>query len=109
MVDTGASYSWSLRARLEPLGVRPVRRMQFKTIAGKTIEPDLVPVLVAADGCTGGDNVVMAEPGDMEVIGAPTLESLGLTVDPVGKKLVPAVGPAWTALLCRDLENSVEG
>jgi predicted aspartyl protease len=105
MVDTGASYSWVLRARLEPLGVRPVRRMQFRTIEGKTIERYLVPVFVAADGFTGGDNVVMAEPGDMELIGAHTLESLGLTVDPVGKKLVPAVGLALTAVL----QNLVEG
>jgi len=99
MVDSGASYSWVLRTRLEPLGVRPVRRMSFRMIEGKTIERDLVPVFVAADGFTGGDNVVMAEPGDMEVIGAHTLESLGLTVDPVGKKLVPAVGLALTAVL----------
>jgi len=105
MVDTGASYSWILRTRLEHLDVRPVRRMQFRTIEGKTIERDLVPVFVAADGFTGGDNVVMAEPGDVEVIGAHTLESLGLTVDPVGKKLVPAVGLALTAVL----KNSVEG
>ena len=98
MVDTGASYSWVLRSRLEPLGVRPVRRMQFRTIEGKTIERDLVPVFVATDGFTGGDNVVMAEPGDMEVMGAHTLESLGLTVDPVGKKLVPAVGLALGAI-----------
>jgi predicted aspartyl protease len=105
MVDTGASYSWILRTRLEHLDVHPVRRMQFRTIEGKTIERDLVPVFVAADGFTGGDNVVMAEPGDMGVIGAHTLESLGLTVDPVGKKLVPAVGLALTAVL----ENSVEG
>jgi len=105
MVDTGASYSWVLRTRLEHLNVRPVRRMQFRTIEGKTIERDLVPVFVAADGFTGGDNVVMAEPGDMEVIGAHTLESLGLTVDPVRKKLVPVVGLALTAIL----KNSVEG
>src|SRR5207302_4679371 len=101
MVDTGASYRWVLRTRLERLDVRPVRRMQFRTNEGKTIERDLV----AADGFTGGDNVVMAEPGDMEVIGAHTLESLGLTVDPVGRKLVPAVGLALTAVL----KNSVEG
>jgi predicted aspartyl protease len=99
MVDTGASYSWVSRTRLEPLNVRPVRRMQFRTIEGKTIERDLVPVFVTADGFTGGDNVVLAEPGDMEVIGAHTLESLGLTVDPVGKKLVPTVGLALTAIL----------
>ncbi len=99
MVDSGASYSWVLRSRLEPLGVKPVRRMQFRTIEGKTIERDLVPVFVAADGYTGGDNVVLAEAGDMEGIGAHTLESLGLTVDPVGKKLVPTVGLALTAVL----------
>jgi len=98
MVDTGASYSWVWRTRLEPLGVKPVRRMQFRTIEGKTIERDLVPVFVAADGFTGGDNVVLAESGDMEVIGAHTLDSLGLTVDPVGKKLVPTVGLALTAI-----------
>jgi predicted aspartyl protease len=99
MVDTGASYSWVLRTRLEPLGVRAVRRMQFRTIQGQTIERDLAPVFVATDGFTGGDNVVMAEPGDMEVMGAHTLESLGVTVDPVGKKLVPTVGLALTAIL----------
>jgi predicted aspartyl protease len=98
MVDTGASYSWVLRTRLDRLDVRPVRRMQFWTIEGKTIERDLVPVFVAANGFTGGDSVALAEPGDMEVIGAHTLESLGLTVDPVGKKLVPTVGLALTAI-----------
>ncbi len=72
--------------------------MQFWTIKGKTIERDLVPVFVAANGFTGGDSVALAEPGDMEVIGAHTLESLGLTVDPVGKKLVPTVGLALTAI-----------
>jgi predicted aspartyl protease len=98
MVDTGASYSWVLRSRLEHLGVRPVRKMQFRTIEGHTIERELAPVFVATDGFTGGDNVVMAESGDMEVMGAHTLESLGITVDPVAKKLVPAIGLALTAI-----------
>ena len=75
-----------------------MRRMQFRTIEGHTIERDLAPVFVATDGFTGGDNVVMAEQGDMEVMGAQTLESLGITVDPVAKKLVPAVGLALTAI-----------
>jgi predicted aspartyl protease len=105
MVDTGASYSWVSRARLELLGLRPVRRMQFGAIEGKTIERDLVPEFVAADGFTGGDNVVIAEPGNMEVIGAHTLESLGLTVDRVGEKLVPAVGLALTAISLTAIEK----
>ncbi|HEV3306840.1 MAG TPA: hypothetical protein VGZ91_10415 [Candidatus Sulfotelmatobacter sp.] len=98
IVDTGAAYSWVSRARLEPMGVRAVRRMRFRTIEGHMIERDLAPVFVSTGEFTGGDNVVVAEPGDMEVMGAHTLESLGVTVDPVGKKLVPTVGLALTAI-----------
>ncbi|MCI0402232.1 MAG: hypothetical protein L0212_01755 [Acidobacteria bacterium] len=90
-VDTGAAYSWILRSRLEALGVQSVRRMQFRTIEGRTLEREVAPVFLAADGFIGGDNVVMAEPGELEVLGAHSLESLGLTVDPVHKKLVPQV------------------
>ena len=47
----------------------------------------------------------MAEPGDVKGMGADRLESMGLTVDRVDKKLVPAVGLVLTAIL----KNSVEG
>jgi len=94
LVDTGASYSWVSRQRLESLGIKAVRKMQFRTIEGKLLERDLAPAFVATDGFTGGDNVVMAEPGDLEVFGAHSLESLGITVDPVSKKLVPMIGMA---------------
>ncbi len=97
IVDTGAAYSWVSRSRLQSLGIEPVRRMQFRTIEGHLIERELAPVFVGTDGFTGGDNVVVAEPGDMEVIGSHTLESLGVTVDPVSKKLVPTVGLALAA------------
>jgi predicted aspartyl protease len=96
MVDTGASYSWISRQRLETLGIKPVRKMQFRMIDGTVLERELAPVFVATDGFTGGDNVVMAESGDLEVLGAHSLESLGITVDPVSMKLVPAIGMALT-------------
>jgi len=97
IVDTGAAYSWVSRTKLESMGVLPVRKMQFRTIEGHTIERDLAPVFVATDGFTGGDNVVMAEAEDMEVLGSHTLETLGVTVDPVNKKLVPTVALALAA------------
>ena len=89
--DTGAAYSWISKARLEPMDVQKVRRLQFRTIEGHTVERDLAAVFLSADGFTGGDNVVVAESGDLEVLGAHSLESLGLAVDPVHKKLVPLV------------------
>ena len=94
LVDTGASYSWVSSSRLAGLGVRPTRRLIFRTIEGRTIERELAPVFIRVDGYTGGDTVVLAEPGDNEVLGAHTLESLGLTADPVKKALVPTVGLA---------------
>lgn len=96
-VDTGAAYSWLSRARLEALGVRPSRRMQFRTIEGRIIERDLGPVFLRADGFIGGDNVVLADPDDMEVMGAHTLEALGVAADPVQKRLVPVMGLALAA------------
>jgi len=97
-VDTGAAYSWIGRARLERLGVAPSRRMSFRTIEGRVLERDLGIVYVATDGYTVPDIVVMAEPGEMEVIGAHSIEGLGLAADPVQKKLVPTVMLALSAV-----------
>ena len=96
-VDTGAGYSWLSRERLEALGIKPVRRMQFQTIEGRLIERELAPVFVRVDAYAGGDTVVFAERSDSEVMGAHTMESLGLAADPVQKKLVPTVGLALAA------------
>ncbi len=96
LVDTGASYSWFMRERLEALGIRPTGRMQFRTIDGRVLERDVAPVFVRSDGHIGGDTVVVAESGDAEVLGAHTLESLGLAADPVQKRLIPTVGMAFT-------------
>jgi predicted aspartyl protease len=90
-VDTGAAYSWIGRGRLERLGVTPARRMSFRTIEGRVLERDLAIVYVGTDGYSAPDIVVMAEPGEMEVMGAHSIEGLGLAADPVQKKLVPTV------------------
>jgi predicted aspartyl protease len=90
-VDTGAAFSWISRARLERLGVGPIRRMPFRTIEGRVLERDMATVYVAANGYSVPDVVVMAEAGEMEVMGAHSIEGLGLAADPVQKKLVPTV------------------
>jgi len=99
LVDTGASYGWFLRERLETLGIRPTGKMQFRTIDGRILEREVAPVFVRTNGHVGGDTIVMAESGDAEVLGAHTLESLGLAADPVQKKLIPTVGMALIGLV----------
>jgi predicted aspartyl protease len=96
-VDTGAAYSWMSRRKLETMGIEASDRMKFRTIEGRLIERDVAPVFLRFDGRTGGDTVVMAEEGDLEVMGSHSLKSLGLAADPVQKKLVPTVGLALAA------------
>ena len=91
LVDTGASFSWILRARLERLGVKPAYQMPFRTIDGRVLERDMAIVYIASDGRSVPDLVVMAEEGESEVIGAHSIEGLGMAADPVQKKLVPTV------------------
>ena len=96
-VDTGASFSWISRARLSRLGVSPSRKMGFRTIEGHLVERDMATVYVSTDKYSVPDVVVMAEEGEMEVLGAHTIEGLGMAVDPVQKRLVPTVMLALAA------------
>ena len=76
-VDTGAAFSWIARSRLQRLGVTPKRRMPLRTIEGRVLERELAEVYVASDGYSAPDVVVMAEDGEMEVLGAHSIEGLG--------------------------------
>jgi predicted aspartyl protease len=98
-VDIGAAFSWISRTRLERLGVGPTRRMPFRTSEGRVLDRDLAAVYVATNDYSVPDVVVMAEPGEMEVMGAHTIEGLGLAADPVQERLVPTV---MLALVARD-------
>ncbi len=104
-VDTGAAFSWISRTRLQRLGIAPSRQMRFRTIDGRVLERDLAIVYVGANENTAPDLVVMAEAGEMEVIGAHSLEGLGVAADPVQRKLVPTVMLALRAKLNLQGEN----
>ncbi len=80
------------------MGVKPLRQMQFRTIEGHIVERPFAAVFVGFDRFISSDMVVMAETTDSEVMGAHSIEGLGLTADPVQKRLVPSVMLALAAL-----------
>ncbi len=55
-------------------------------------------VYIATDGVSVPDLVVMAEAGESEVMGAHSIEGLGMAADPVQKKLVPTVMLALSSM-----------
>jgi predicted aspartyl protease len=98
IVDTGAAFSWISRARLERLGVTASRKMPFRTIEGRVLDRDLAAVYIASDEYSAPDVVVMAEAGEMEVLGAHSLEGLGVAADPIQKRLTPTIMLALVAV-----------
>ncbi len=98
LVDNGAAFRWISRARLEGLGLNPSRRMAFRSIEGRVTERDMTAIYIASAGYSAPDMVVMAEAGEMEVLGAHSIEGLGLAADPVQKRLTPTIMLALTAI-----------
>jgi len=63
LVDTGSTYSWIKRDKLEELGLKPMTRWKFKTIEGKIVERDIGEVVVECLGERATTVAVFAENG----------------------------------------------
>jgi predicted aspartyl protease len=96
MVDTGSELTWIPEHVLTALGVAVEETKRFVTATGATVERNVGYAIVHAGGMRAPDYVVFAQPGDMVLLGARSLEGLNLRVDPVRKQLVPA-GPIIVA------------
>jgi predicted aspartyl protease len=91
LVDTGSTYTWVSAALLRTLGVEPTERRRVLTIEGKAVERPSAEVLITLEGRTLHTVCLFGEGRDVEVLGAYTLEGFGLTVDPVQRRLIPAI------------------
>lgn len=97
LVDTGAEFTWIKAETLERAGVNKENKSyRFVTATGQEItRPVGFALLYVGDSVTT-DEVVFGETGDLEILGARTLEGMNLRVDARAKKLV-AGGPILAA------------
>lgn len=96
LVDTGAELSWFPATVLETLGIERYEKWRFRQANGDVVERWVGPAFVHAVGKRATDDVVFAEPGDLTLLGARSLEGLNLRVEPTTRQLVDA-GPAPAA------------
>lgn len=92
LVDTGSEFTWVPRPVLDDLGIRPERLQRFLVANGRAVERPLGIGIVHAAGTSAPDFVVFAEPDDIVILGARSLEGMNLRVDSLRKQLVTA-GP----------------
>jgi predicted aspartyl protease len=97
LVDTGAELTWAPRPLLESLGIAREKTLGFRTADGRAVYRDIGYAIVLAGGAETIDEVVFAEPTDMILLGARSLEGLNLRVDARTKQLVDA-GPIVAAV-----------
>ncbi len=98
LVDSGSDSTWIPGDVLRRAGIRPVKKDQHFVMAnGQTITRSIGYAILCAGGFETIDEVVFAEPGDLALLGARTLEGFGARVDPRLKRLV-ASGPHPAAL-----------
>lgn len=97
LVDTGSEFTWVPASKLEGIGVeREKKDVQFIMANGEVITRSVGFAVLRVDKHFTIDEVVFAEPGDLLLLGARTLEGLNLTVDSRRRRLV-AAGPVPVA------------
>jgi predicted aspartyl protease len=93
LVDTGSEYTWVPSAKLEKIGVKREKKdLRFAMANGEVVTRSTGFAIIRVGREFTIDEVVFAEPGDLILLGARSLEGLNLTVDLARKKLV-ASGP----------------
>jgi len=97
LVDTGSEYTWLPQDILAGIGIRREKKdVLFVMANGTTVTRGVGFAIIRIGEHFTVDEVVFAEPGDLALLGARTLEGLSLVVDPRRKKLV-AAGPVPAA------------
>ncbi len=89
LVDSGAVYSVVPARVLRRLGIKPVDKQEFRLADGKKIVRRKGVALFRYNGRVGGADVIFGEAGDSVLLGAFTLEALGLALDPLKRELRP--------------------
>ena len=97
MVDTGAESTWITATVLEAIGIeRRKKDLQFQSANGQIITRSVGYAVLTVDKSETVVEVVFAEPGALQLLGARALEGLNLQVDARRKRLV-AAGPIVSA------------
>ena len=87
LVDPGSLYTWMPRTLLELVGLTSTGKRRFRTIEGRDIVREVGETALELMGERATRIVVFGEEGDAAVMGADSLEGLGLEVDPSTKQL----------------------
>ena len=89
MVDSGAVYSLVPGNILDSLGIEPHREVKFALADGTFITRKVGDAYFELNGEGAAAPVLYGEKGDSPLLGATTLEAIGLVLNPFTRELYP--------------------
>jgi len=89
LIDSGAVYSLVPGKILDKLDIEPYKEMSFSLADGTVLKRKVCSAYFEYEGEGGPAPVVYGEEGDEPLLGATTLESLGLVLNPFTRTLHP--------------------
>lgn len=89
LIDSGAIYSVVPAGVLEKLGIRPLSEHEFRLADGTKIKRKKGVAIFKYGDRIGDADVIFGEEGDSTLLGALTLEALGLSLDHFKRELKP--------------------
>jgi predicted aspartyl protease len=89
LIDSGAIYSVVPAPILEGLGIKPLAVQEFRLADGSKITRRKGGAVFKYQDRIGVADVIFGEEGDSTLLGAFTLEALGLSLDPLRRELKP--------------------
>jgi clan AA aspartic protease len=89
LVDSGATYSLLPKEVWQSLGLTPKRRQAFVLADGTTVERSVSEAFFVLPQGESHTPVILGEEGDEALLGAVTLENLGLVLNPFDRTLYP--------------------
>ena len=87
--QVGATYTSIASEILHKLNVEKVRKVNIEFANGKVEQRYVGDVYIKVESIKVPNQIIFAEKDDASVLGLVTLESCGLTVDTINRKLVP--------------------
>lgn len=89
LVDSGAVYSLVPGKVLDELDIEPYKEMSFSLADGTSVKRKISSAYFEFEGEGGPAPVIYGEEGDSPLLGATTLEALGLVLNPFTRTLHP--------------------
>jgi clan AA aspartic protease len=89
LIDSGAVYSLVPAKQLKSIGISPYKKLNFSLADGSVVTREVGDAYFEYRGDGGAAPVIFGEEGDQPLLGATTLESLGLVLNPFHRELYP--------------------